>query len=323
MLKRLSHLTLLSAALIAGACRNHDSGVIEASGTVEATEADLGFQTGGRVDSILVREGDHVQADQRLALLDRRELRARREAAAAQVEAQSARLRELDRGFRSEEVEQAKAALRAAEQRLTDAARDRERTRNLFQGGAISRQAMDNQESVYALALAERDRLQQQAQLMERGARPEQISAQRAIVVQAQAALSQVDALLTQAEIRAPFAGTITRRHREPGEVVSPGLPVLSLSDPDDRWVRIYVREEDLGRVRIGLPAEIRVDAFPRRVYQGQVSFIAEEAEFTPRNVQTKEERVKLVYRLKVRVVADTAQDLKPGVPADVRLSSP
>jgi len=160
-------------------------------------------------------------------------------------------------------------------------------------------------------------------QLLERGARPEQVSAQRAGVVQAKAALAQVDATLSQAEVRAPFAGTVTRRQREPGEVISPGLPVVTISDPADRWVRIYVREEEIGRVRIGQAAEIRIDAFPDRVYQGRVTFIADEAEFTPRNVQTREERVKLVYRLKVRVVADTARDLKPGVPADVRLSQP
>jgi len=323
MMKRVWYGAALAAILPLIGCRGQESGPIEASGTIEATEADLGFQAGGRIDSILVREGDPVEAGQRLALLDRREILARREAAVAQIDAQRARLTELQRGFRVEEVEQARAALRAAEQRVADAGRDRERTRNLYQGGAVSRQALDNQESVYTLAVAERDRLLQQVQLLERGARPEQVSAQRAGVVQAEAALAQVDATLSQAEVRAPFAGTVTRRQREPGEVISPGLPVVTISDPADRWVRIYVREEEIGRVRIGQAAEIRIDAFPDRVYQGRVTFIADEAEFTPRNVQTREERVKLVYRLKVRVVADTARDLKPGVPADVRLSQP
>jgi HlyD family secretion protein len=312
---------MLAGGILFAGCSASESDAIEASGTIEATEADLGFQIGGRVDSILVREGDRVESGQRLALLDRRELLARREAAAAQVDAQRARLSELERGFRTEEVEQARAALRAAEQRVVDAERDRIRTRNLFEGGAVSRQAMDNQESIYTVAVADRDRLRQQATLLERGARPEQISAQRAAVAQAEAALAQVEANLSQAEVHAPFSGNVTRRQREPGEVISAGLPVLTIADPGDRWVRIYVREEEVGRVHLGQTAEVRVDAFPDRVYQGQVTFIADEAEFTPRNVQTREERVKLVYRLKVRVVGDTAQDLKPGVPADVRLS--
>lgn len=324
MIYRLSR-AVLGILLLSGpaACGNGEPDGIESSGTVEATEADLGFQVGGRIDSILVREGDRVESGQRLAVLDRRELAARRDAAAAQVQAQQSRLRELQRGFRSEEVEQARAAVRAAEQRVADAERDRNRTRNLFEGGAVSRQAMDNQESVLALAQAERDRLQQQLRLLERGARPEQIAAQRANVVQAEAALAQVEATLQQAEVRAPFGGTVTRRQREPGEVIPAGSPVLTVADPGDRWVRIYVREDAIGQVRPGQAAEISIDAYPGRTYRGEVSFIADEAEFTPRNVQTREERVKLVYRVKVRVVGDTAQDLKPGVPADVRLSLP
>ena len=112
-----------AGVILLAACGEGESDAIEASGTIEATEADLGFQISGRIDSILVREGDRVESGQRLALLDRRELLARREAAAAQVDAQRARLKELERGFRTEEVEQARAALRAAEQRVVDAER--------------------------------------------------------------------------------------------------------------------------------------------------------------------------------------------------------
>lgn len=316
------HAGLVACALLASGCDRESAAGIEASGTLEATEADLGFQVPGRIDSIMVQEGDRVEAGQRLAVLDRRELSARREAASAQVAAQRARLAELERGFRPEEVAQAEAALRAATQRLADAERDRARTRNLFEGGAVSRQALDNQESAWNLAQAERDRLQQQVQLLRSGARPEQVTAQRAIVAQAEAALVQTEATLTQAVVLAPFAGSVTRRQREPGEVISAGLPVVSLANLGDRWVRIYVREDEVGRVRIGEKAEITVDAFPGKTYAGEVMFIAQEAEFTPRNVQTKEERVKLVYRVKVRVVGDSAQDLKAGIPADVRLDA-
>lgn len=312
---------LLLTALLA-ACRGGATDRVDASGTLETTEADLGFQTPGRIDSLLVHEGDAVVAGQRLAVLDRGELVARRAAAAAQVAAQRARLSELERGFRPEEIAQGRAALRAAEQRVTDATRDRTRARNLFQGGVISQQALDAAETAATLAEAERDRLRDQVTLLEQGPRVEQLEAQRAQVTQMTAQLAQVDAALGFAVITAPFAGTISRRLREPGEVVSAGLPVLTLADPADRWVRIYVREDEVGRVAIGQPATIRIDAFPDRTYRGEVSFISNEAEFTPRNVQTREERVKLVYRVKVRVVGDTLQDLKPGLSADVRLGA-
>lgn len=308
------------ATLLAAGCGRESSNQIEASGTLEATEAELGFQVPGRIDSILVQEGDRVAAGQRIAVLDLRELVARRDAATAMAAAQRARLAELERGFRPEEVAQAEVSLQSAEHRLNDADRDLIRTRNLFEGGAVSRQALDNQQSVYNTARAERDRLQQQVKLLRSGSRPEQVAAQRALLAQSDAALAQTEATLTQAVVVAPFGGSVTRRQREPGEVISAGLPVISLANLDDRWVRIYVREDQVSRVKLGGKAEIKVDAYPDRTYGGDVVFIAQEAEFTPRNVQTKEERVKLVYRVKVRVVGDSAQDLKPGLPADVRL---
>jgi len=198
---------LVVAGVLASACRDDRPAAIEASGTIEATEADLGFQVAGRIDSILVEEGGTVRPGQRLGVLDQRELLARREAAVASLAAQQARLRELERGFRKEEIAQGRASLRAAERRLSDAERDRQRARNLFQGGAVSRQALDAQEGAYDVALAERDRIQEQVRLLERGARPEQVAAQRALVAQAEATLAQADALLAQSVIVAPFGG--------------------------------------------------------------------------------------------------------------------
>jgi hypothetical protein len=112
----------------------------------------------------------------------------------------------------------------------------------------------------------------------------------------------------------------VTVRHREPGEIVPAGSPVVTLIDPKDRWVRIYVKEDRVGSVRLGGRAAITSDTYPGKAYSGQVAFIASEAEFTPKNVQTKEERVKLVYAIKVRITGDPGFELKPGLPADVRL---
>src|SRR5690606_6934429 len=160
----------------------------------------------------------------------------------------------------------------------------------------------------------------EQLALVRSGARRERVDAQRAAVRQAEAAVAQAQAMLSNARIRAPFAGIVTVRHRQPGEAVSPGMPVVTLMAPADRWVRSYVREDRVGRVSLGQRAEIRADAYPDRRYDGRVVFIAGGAEFTPRNVQTAEERVKLVYAVKVAIEGDSALELKPGVPADVRL---
>jgi HlyD family secretion protein len=296
--------------------------VIIASGTVEATEADLGFQIPGRIEEIDVLEGDPVTESVELAWLDRTELQARKLAAEAQVDAASAVLRELESGSRTEEIAQARSAFAAAEQNLTNAKRDFERTKRLHDGGAVSRQAFDHQETALELAQAEHDRAKEQLQIVETGPRVERIAAQRAIVAQARASVAQTDAALENAMIVAPFDGVVTVRHREPGEVVQAGAPVLTIRNPDDRWVRIYVREDQVGRVTIGQRASITADSYDDREYEGHVVFIASEAEFTPRNVQTTEERVRLVYRVKVQITGDPSFDLKPGLAADVRLET-
>ncbi len=294
--------------------------VITASGTVEATEADLGFQVPGRIDTIAVREGDRVRAGQELARLDVTELQARRAQAAAQLEAARALLAELESGARTEEVAQSRAAYTATNDRMNDARRDLERTRTLFEGGAVSQEALDKAQTAFEVTRAQRDQAAQALQLVELGPRPERIAAQRALVAQAEATVRQVDATLDNAVIRAPFDGVVTVRAREQGETVGAGAPVLTVMNLDDRWVRIYVREDRIGAVRLGQAVEITADTYPGRTYRGEVVFIASEAEFTPRTVQTAEERVKLVYAAKVRITEDPQVDLKPGVPADVRI---
>jgi len=291
-----------------------------ASGTVEATEAQLGFASAGRIEEVAVREGDRVAAGDELSRLDRSEMMARRDEAQSRIDSARALLRELEHGSRIEEVAQAKAARDAAGKRVEDAARDLERSRTLHQGGAIPKEALDKAELVVELSQKELERAEEQLRLLEAGPRPERIEAQRAALAQAEASLRAIDAALDQMILHAPFDGLITVRHREPGEAVSPGAAVLTLMNPNDRWVRIYVREDRIGAVRVGDGAEIRCDTFPEKSYAGEVRFIAPEAEFTPKNVQTAEERVRLVYAVEVRITSDPAGDLKPGMPADVRL---
>lgn len=307
---------LLLLALVA--CSGNSDAVV--SGTVEATEAQLGFPAAGRIAEVVVREGDHVRAGQTLARLDAAELSARRQGAAAQLTGARALLAELESGSRSEDVATAREALRAATERLADAERDLARVRRLVEGGALSQEALDKAQLAFTVGQAQRDQAAQQLQLVQTGPRRERLEAQRAAVTQAEAALRQIDVALTNAVITAPFDGVVTVRDREPGETVGAGLPVLTIMNQNDRWVRIFIREDRIGAVRLGQAATITTDTYPDRSYGGAVSFIASQAEFTPRNVQTAEERVKLVYAVKVRIDGDTAMALKPGMPADVRL---
>jgi HlyD family secretion protein len=255
-------------------------------------------------------------------MLDRTELLARRAQAAAQLSEESATLRDLEAGVTAEERETARLALRAAGDRLADARRDLERVQRLFTGGAVAQEAVDKAKLAVDLATSQQAQFASAVELAEKGPRPDRVVAQRAVVAQAEAALRQADAALTNAVIMAPLAAVVAIRHREPGETVAAGAPVLTVLDLDDRWIRIYVREDRIGAVHLGDTASISSDTYPGRTYSGTVSFISSQAEFTPRNVQTAEERVKLVYAVKVRVTGDPGRDLKPGMPVDVRLAA-
>jgi HlyD family secretion protein len=315
-------LVVVAAALIAVPMlrRLGERGRLTASGTVEATEAQLGFPVPGRIDSIHVREGDAARAGQPLASLDRAEATARRQQTAGALAAARAQLDELVRGARPEEVAQARAGRDAARQRLADAQRDFDRAQELIRNEVVSRQTYDKAKTTLDVAKAQADQAEEQHRLVVTGPRRERIEAARAQVAQAEAALRAADAGLANMVIRAPFAGVVTVRHREPGEIVGAGTAVVSLMDRGDRWVRIYVSEARIGAVRTGQAATITSDTFKGRTYPGEVVYLSSEAEFTPKNVQTSEERVKLVYAVKVRISGDRDFELKPGMPADVRL---
>lgn len=313
-------LALAAGTLVLAGCGSGAGEGLEASGTVEATEADLGFQVPGKLTEVRVREGARVSRGDTLALLDAAELQAALEAAEAQAEAARARLRELESGSRPQELANARAILAAAEEQEAQARREADRVRRLHEGGALSRQALEQAETRLQAAASAATQARETLALVQEGPRVETVAAQRALVQQAVAATARTRASLEQTVLRAPAEGLVTLRHREPGEIVGPGAPVVTVMDPSDRWVRIYVPADRLGLISLGDPAEIRIDALPDRAFAGEVVFVGSEAEFTPRNVQTAEERTQLVYPVKVRVTDDPELRVKPGLPADVVL---
>ncbi|MGK2856262.1 MAG: efflux RND transporter periplasmic adaptor subunit [Thermoanaerobaculia bacterium] len=298
-----------------------DDGMLRASGTVEATEATLAFETGGRIEGIAVREGEQVSQGQVLARLDSAEIVARADQAAARLAAAAAQLEELRRGSRPEEIAQARAGVAEARERLADARRDREKSATLEAGGAISPEALEKARTQEGVAAARVRQAEEQLALVQQGPRAERIAGGEAVVAETEGAVAAAAAATARTALVAPHSGVVTTRHREPNEIVAPGQPVLTVMNPADRWVRIFVPENRIGAVSLGTPAEIRSDTFPDRAYRGAVVFISPEAEFTPKAVQTPEERVRLVYAVKVRIDGDAELELKPGMPADVTLT--
>jgi HlyD family secretion protein len=155
-----------------------------------------------------------------------------------------------------------------------------------------------------------------QYDLVKAGPRKEDIDQGRSRLEQAKASLRAAEVQLSYATVYAPLSGVVLSKNIEPGEYVAPGTAVVTVGDLVNVWLRAYIDGPDLGRVKVGQRARITTDTYPGKIYDGRVSFIASEAEFTPKSVQTQKERVRLVYRIKIDIT-NTKMELKPGMPAD------
>ncbi len=349
----------------------HEAHLICVSGTIEVTDAEVGFKIAGRVEARLVSEGELVQAGQLVARLDSMDLAQEVALRRAEVQVAQAALAELEAGSRPEEIAQAAAAVSKAQAWLAellagsrpqdvaaaqatvqrqqaDADRlrgDYERAASLYQRNLIAAQEYAAARAAYAVAQRSLQEALAHLQLVVEGPRKEQIDQARAALMeareryalikkgprqetidQARARLEQANAALALAKTRlsyatllSPLSGVVLSQNVERGEYVAPGTPVVTVGDLEHVWLRAYINETDLGRIKLGQRARVTTDTYPGKVYEGRLSFIASQAEFTPKNVQTAQERVKLVYRIKVDI-PNPQMELKPGMPADAEI---
>lgn len=311
---------LLPVLLLLAACSRSGpgrSGDLVLSGNFELEDAQLGFKAPGRVVERPVREGDRVTAGQLVARLDDAEQVAQLALRRAELAAAEAVLAELEAGSRPQEIAAAAAALRSAEAERDRAQLDHARLRELRDKDVISARDLETGEAQLKVAAARAAEAAERLALVREGPRAETIRQARARVEQARAAVALASTLLDQTRLFSSLTGTVLSHNIEPGEFVSPGTPVVTVAETARLWVRAYVDQPDLGRVRHGQQVIVRTDSFPGRDFAGTVGFIASEAEFTPKTVQTPKERVKLVFRIKVDV-PNPRDELKPGMPADV-----
>jgi HlyD family secretion protein len=296
-----------------------EEGVILLSGNVEVTESNMGFKLSGRVVERLVDEGYKVKKGDRLAILDSAELESVVAQSKANLNEALTRLEELRTGSRPQELEQAKANLLLREAELAKAKKDYERNMGLYKEELVSAQQMDESTKAYHVAASLYENALQALSLVKEGPRKEEIKMAEHRVEQARASLRVYEERLKDTVIYAPTDGVVLRKLVELGETVSPGTPVLTIGDLANPWIKVYVKEDKLGYVKLNQRAVITVDTYKGKKYEGTVTYISSEAEFTPKNVQTQEERVKLVFGLKVSV-KNINDELKPGMPADVRI---
>lgn len=270
--------------------------------------------------------------------------------AQAAVENAKARLQQLLDGSRPQEIQSAKAGVDQALADMEKKKADMDRAKKLYQDKYIAAQDWDAAKTAYDMAVANYKKAQENYDLVVEGPRKEEIAAGRAQLEQSQAALrlakthriqidvlkkelataqgqvkeaaSALEVIQTQIEysnLYAPTSGVVLVKNAEPGEFVVPGGAVVTLGQIEKPWLKAFINESDLGRVKLGQKVSVTTDTYPGKEYPGKVTFISSEAEFTPKNVQTAKERVKLVYRIKVGL-ENPQNELKPGMPADAQI---
>jgi multidrug resistance efflux pump len=327
------------------------------SGTVEARNIRVGSKVGGRIAEVKVREGDRVEAGQVLVTFDDRELQAALDQARANAE-------KMQRGFRPEEIAQARAAsaqakanydelrrgyrieqVEAARAQAAQARAEKDkaeitwlRVSNLANADVFSKQQRDDAEGAYKAAAAASKAADEKFAELQHGYRPEEIAAaeakwkqadaQRDLVehgnrqediAQAEAMLHDAEAKYRERQVLAPSAATVEVLDARPGDLIAPNTPIATLLERDQLFVRIYVPETQIGLVRVGQKAEVRVDSFPKEVFQAEVDQINQKAEFLPRNVQTQAERVHQMFGVKLRI-SDPSGKVMAGMAANVKL---
>jgi HlyD family secretion protein len=292
---------------------------IRISGNIEVTAVEASFKIPGRVAERLVDEGTLVKAGQIIARLESEELGQEVARRQADLQAMQAALNELLAGSRKEEVAQAEAALAAVEAEAKRLADDFRRQEALFRREVIPQQKYDAARAAYDTSRAQVRQAAEALTLLRKGPRRERIDQARARRGEAEVALAQTKTRLGYTTLLSPVAGLVMAKNIEPGEQVAAGTPVVTVGELDTVWVRAYINETDLGRVKVGQKARVTTDTWPGKAYDGIVTFISSEAEFTPKNVQTQKERVKLVYRVKI-TIPNPNMELKPGMPADAEI---
>ncbi|WP_027359350.1 HlyD family secretion protein [Desulforegula conservatrix] len=299
--------------------RYRNSGVVKVSGNIEITDADLGFKIPGKISKRLVSEGEKIKEGQAVAIMDSSDLEKEKALREAEVELAKSQLAELDAGSRPEEIAQAAALARSVKADVEKLKSDFSRQSELFRKKVISDKEYEASKAAYDSAQARLKEAQERLSLYELGPRSEKLDQARANLHHAVAALELAETRLGYACIYSPLSGMVLSHHAEPGEYVGAGTPVATVGDLEHAWIRAFISETDLGMVKQGQKAVIITDTWPDKKFEGTVSFISSQAEFTPKTVQTEKERVKLVYRIKIDV-PNQDMELKPGMPADAEI---
>lgn len=315
-MKAFNLIAALLVLLLAACNGNEDANRIEASGNIESTNITVTSQVSGEVLRINFDEGREVVKGDTILIIDPEIYQLKLEEALATLSAADARYQLLLKGARDEDLQQGKENLKQAEINLESAERDKNRFENLYESKSITKKQYEDALSRYEIALAQYNSAKQNLNKLKNLARPEELQQARANLDRIKANVKLLEKSLRDCFVTAPTNGIVTETFVEEGENVNPSSSLFKISDLSEVELEIYIPETELGKVKRGQDAEVSVDTYPDKIYKGTVSYISPEAEFTPKNIQTKEERTKLVFAVKIKI-PNPGYELKSGMPAD------
>lgn len=310
----------IALILLASCNGKGDPNVITASGYVEATDVRLSAKVAGRVESVAVAEGDAVKAGAVVAKIETVDLELALRQARAEREVAAAELRLREKGAREEDIREMEAQLRSAESELAGAQHDYDRLQALLDRGSGTTKSRDDAKTRRDTLSARADALEQSLARLRAGFRSEEKDASRARLASVDARIAQLEQQVSDATVVSPVDGVVTEKLAEPGELLPQGGPIAVVTNLADAWLNVYISEPDLPRVKLGMAARVVTDDEQTR--NGTITYVSSKAEFTPKNVQTRDERAKLVYKLKIGL--DNKDMLfKPGMPAEALIAAP
>lgn len=292
---------------------------IKASGTIEATDVTISSRTAGQIREILVSEGANVKKDEIIMMIDHDLLDIQLRQAQAGVEQAEAQLKLLEAGPRKEDVTLANEQISLAKINLDQATTDKDRYAKLYETNTITLKQYEDVSTRYDQAMNMYNTATENLQKIKNYVRPEEIESARANVKRNMVSTDLIRKNIEDCTIKSPVDGIVSKKFVETGEYITPGAAVIKISDLQKVDLYIYVTEVELGKVKLGQKADVTIDTYKDKVYKGEVIFISPEAEFTPKSIQTEEERTKLVYAVKISI-PNSEFDLKSGMPADAKL---
>ena len=306
--------------MVYGCGGDNNKNLITASGTIESVDVMVSSKLSGQIKKINIEEGDKVKEGDLLLELDHDLLDIQLRQAEARVQQAEAQLRLLKSGARKEDIEVAEQSLKQAKINLDQAKQDKGRFTSLYDTRTITKKQYDDAVARYDVALAQYNAAKENVDKIKSIIRPEEIQSANANLKSLIAGADMLRKNIEDCRVYAPVSGFVSKKYVEEGEIVSPQSSLMKVSDLETVDLVIYLTEIEMAKVKLGQNADIKIDAFKNKTYNGRIIYISPEAEFTPKNIQTQDERTKLVFAVKIRI-PNPDFNLKPGMPADASLT--